>query len=49
MKYITPLFWSFLAVIALIEFSTPLGMDAIAPDSMPDLMVISRTDMTILK
>ena len=43
MKYITPLLWSFLAVIALVEFSTPLVLEAIAPN----LIALSNAEMTI--
>ncbi|MGK7928015.1 MAG: hypothetical protein AB4290_22710 [Spirulina sp.] len=45
MKYIVPLFWSFLAVIALVEFSTPRVMETIAID----LIAFSNADMTVLK
>ncbi|MEM9539508.1 MAG: hypothetical protein AAGA60_08350 [Cyanobacteria bacterium P01_E01_bin.42] len=48
MKYITPLFWSLLAVIALMEFSGLRAVEEVALNSLPSLPS-SSAEMPILK
>lgn len=45
LKYITPLLWSLLAVIALTEFSASRATEEIALDPL----AFSNADMTVLK
>ncbi|MBP0022052.1 MAG: hypothetical protein J7647_31405 [Cyanobacteria bacterium SBLK] len=45
MKYITPLLWSLLAVIALLEFSAARATEEVALDSLSS----SNAGMTVLK